>query len=409
MSAPRPPAPPPSLGSPDAPFDHVLVGAGCAGLSLAVQLSRAFPEARTLLVDPGFGDVDDRTFAFWCEGEPPLAGAVEHSWSRIRLAAPSRQVEGRLTRHRYHVIGGVGFREACFAALEGDGRTFLRLGRADEVVTEDHRAVVRGPGLEVHARWAFDSRLDGAEPPPDPRHVAVRQRFLGWEVETEVDTFDPGEVVLFDFRTDQGEGDVRFVYVLPWTARRALVEHVAMHECDAKGALRAYLAEVHPGVPYRIARVEAGDSPLTDAPFVRRAGPRVLRVGIAGGRLKPSSGYAFVRIWEDAAAIVASLRDAGHPFELPADGPGFRLLDGLLLRVMEGRPASMPHVFLRMFERNPPDRVLSFLDERVGLSEVLSLGTRLPIAPFAEALSGSLRARIAEALRRLTAPIEYED
>jgi lycopene beta-cyclase len=405
----RPPAPPPELGTHARPFDFAIVGAGAAGLSLAVQLSAAFADRTTILIDPGFGDVDDRTFAFWCEGAPPLAEAVEATWRHLRLVAADREVRGTLERYRYHVLSGVGFREACFARLAGDGRTFFRPGHAASLEEADHRVRVRGPdGLEVVARWVFDSRP--AEPVPDPaRHVMLRQRFLGWEVEAERDAFDPATVTLFDFRTPQGEGDPRFVYVLPFGARRALVEHVATRRGDAREALRRYLEETLGVGPYRVRRAEAGDSPLTDAPFVRRTGPRTLRIGVAGGRLKASSGYAFTRIWDDAAAIVASLRREGHPFDLPPDPTRFRVLDGLLLRVMRDRPARMAEVFLRMFARNPADRVFRLLDEGVGASEILALGLTLPVAPFAEALGEASGRRLHAALAQLVAPIEYDD
>ncbi len=382
--------------------DYAIVGAGAAGLSLALQLTEAFPARSVTLFDPGLGDLDNLTFAFWSPGEPPLTEAVSRSWSRVRVVA-DRTAEGALDAYRYHVIEGHRFGEIALARLAT--RPVSRVPVAVTAIepVEGGSFVVAG-AARVFARWVFDSRLDLEAVPADPaRNVALTQRFLGWEVETEADAFDDEAVTLFDFGVPQGR-DVRFVYTLPFSPRRALIEHVSHHAHDAREDLAAYVAAM--GLPpYRIVRREAGQSPLTDAVFPRRAGPRWLRVGVAGGRLKPSSGYAFVRIWEDSRAIVRSLAEHGHPFALPADPAGFALLDGLMLRVMRRSPARMGAIFLRLFERNPADRVLRFLDEAATLDEVLALGSSLPPGPFARALGEDLRGRVKAALCTLREPV----
>jgi len=396
-----------ALPEPDGdPYDLVMVGAGAAALCLAVRAADRFPDARMLLIDPGFADLAARTFAFWCEGEPPLAEAVEHTWARIRLASERKRVDRALDAHRYHVLGGERFRDHCLARLAAHGGVHLHVGKADHVRSDDDEARVRGEGLSARGRWVFDSRVDLAAVPADPAsNVVLSQRFLGWDVETDRDVFDPDTVTLFDFRTDPGHHDVRFVYVLPYSARSALVEHVSLRPGGEREALEAYLAEVVGARSYRITRRESGTSPLTDAVFPRRAGRRQLRVGVAGGRLKPSSGYAFTRMWEDAGAIVASFERHGHPFaDLPETNEAFRLLDGLFLRVMRHEPSRMPHIFLRLFERNPPDRVFRFLDETVGVDDVVALGSSLPPGPFARALAGSQKRKLWAAVRRLKAP-----
>lgn len=388
-----------------------MVGAGAAGLHLAVRLGEELPKARILLVDPGFGDLASRTFAFWFEGEPPLAEAIEHTWSTIRVTSAERSVERALGGYRYHVIGGARFRDECLGRLAARGGVHLHLGSADDVHSDDERARVTGAGLDATGRWAFDSRVDLEAVPAHPsENVVLTQRFLGWDVETDEDAFDPAAATLFDFRTDPGHDDVRFLYVLPYSTRRALVEHVALRPGGQKEALERYCVDVLGLDRYRIARIESGSSPLTDAVFPRRAGPRHLRVGIAGGRLKPSSGYAFTRIVEDSEAIVRSLVDHGHPFhDLPETNEAFRLLDGLFLRVMRHEPSRMKHVFLRLFERNPTQRVFRFLDERVGVEDVIALGSSLPPGPFARALASSQKLRLLNAVRKLKAPVEYEE
>jgi lycopene beta-cyclase len=55
------------------------------------------------------------------------------------------------------------------------------------------------------------------------RRDTLLQHFYGWEVETDKDVFDPTTVTLMDFSAAVTNG-VHFFYVLPFSARSALIE-----------------------------------------------------------------------------------------------------------------------------------------------------------------------------------------
>jgi hypothetical protein len=57
--------------------------------------------------------------------------------------------------------------------------------------------------------------------------VELVQRFLGWEVEVDSPVFDPSILTLMDFRPGD-EGAVCFMYVLPFSPTRALLEHTTI-------------------------------------------------------------------------------------------------------------------------------------------------------------------------------------
>jgi lycopene beta-cyclase len=167
---------------------------------------------------------------------------------------------------------------------------------------------------------------------------------------------------------------------------------VSLNSDLADADLQTYARTVL-GIPeYRIVAREGGISPLTDYDFPRRPSPHVLRIGTAGGRVKPSSGYAFTRIQQDSAAIVRSLGRHDHPFDLPADSAYYRLCDSLLLDLMQHRPNLLPGIFRALFQNNPIERVLRFLDEAASPAENARLIASLPPQPFLRAL-GSIPGR----------------
>ncbi len=196
-------------------------------------------------------------------------------------------------------------------------------------------------------------------------------------------------MTFMDFRTPQRD-DLRFVYVLPFDANRALVEYTAFTAArvsggEARTALAAYVESVIGLQGFRVVSQESGCLPVTDEPYPRRLGRRVMAIGIKGGRLKPTTGYAFTRVQADSAAIVASMLAHGHPFDVPPDEPSFRWLDSVMLRVMARHGGDMHAIMERLFEKNPPERILQFLDEVAPSLDILQLMATLPPARFVEA------------------------
>jgi lycopene beta-cyclase len=150
--------------------------------------------------------------------------------------------------------------------------------------------------------------------------------------------------------------------------------------------LRAYLETTLGIKDYRIVAMEGGTNPLTDQPFPRRVGQRIMSIGILGGRVKPTSGYAFWRIQQDSAAIVRSLLQAEHPFDVPPDSRFYHLCDSLMLQIMDHHGDQIEPIFAALFKNNPIERVLRFLDEAASPWESLSLIATLPPALFLQAL-----------------------
>ena len=209
----------------------------------------------------------------------------------------------------------------------------LRPGQVSEELADlGDRVVVVVDGRPVESAWAFDSVLA----PLPPAEVSLG--FDGWEVETEGDVFDPATPTLMDFRTPQ-HGGLRFVYVLPVSARRALVEHTRFGSeaaPDADGVPR-YLEDVLRAGSFIVLRREAGILSLQPRFPSPRSG-RVVPIGNRGGLLKASTGYAYARIQRDSAAIARSLVRDGHPFDRPRTRARHRFLDATLLGLISNRP-----------------------------------------------------------------------
>ena len=203
---------------------------------------------------------------------------------------------------------------------------------------------------------------------------------------------------LFDFRLPQ-KGEWRFAYVLPYSDRRALVECVTLGRDNFDAILRTYIERTLGISEYRVLAKEAGATPLSDWRFPRCVGPHTMTIGVRGGRVKPSTGYAFTRIVADSEAIVRSLVRHDHPFAVAESGWFARLCDAGTVRLMCARGEWLNPLMAALFARNPAARI------RVSSTNVPRPGRSAVGATLVPALAARPRAASAGAahgLRRTT-------
>ena len=417
-------------------YDFILSGGGLAGLSLAYHLINGPLRDRSILiVDKDAKQQNDRTWCFW-EEQPTLFDTIAYRvWPRLRFVSDDFTREYDLAPYRYQMIRGIDFYTLTQEKLsQCSNVTFLR-GNIDRVEDGTDRATVIVDGQACSGTWVFDSTLPaslrGSVPASwrgahaareqneveskratqqsptasdelaapasgllaltnDGHYHHLQQHFRGWEIETDRPFFNPQLPTLFDFRTPQA-GHMRFVYTLPFAENRALIEYTLFsaqllpsEEYDA--GLRTYVEDLLGIRRYEIKHVEAGVIPMTDHPFPRRLGGRIMSIGTKGGRVKPSTGYAFLRIQRDSAAIVQSLIEHDQPFHVPARRGRFGLHDAILLNIMTHHPDDLKPIFTLMFRNNPIQRIFRFLDETVPFHEEVRFIASLPPWRFLQAL-----------------------
>jgi lycopene beta-cyclase len=367
-------------------YDIIIAGGGVAGLSLAHRLALGPLRGQSMLVaDRSPKDRNDRTLSFWTDHPTPFDAIVCRSWSRLRFVSDGFARELPLGAYRYCMLRGLDLYQFVHEALAQQPGVEQVRGVVDAVEDSSDGASVVIDGRRVTGRWVFDSRFTPAAFRLDPaRTHALWQHFTGWVVETATPAFDPDAATMFDLRTPQ-EGELRFFYTLPFSEQRALVEYVTLSPARADEAVRRYLDECLGLRDYRIAPQEGGLNPLTDYVFPRRLGAHVMAVGTLGGRVKPTSGYAFARILRDSEAIAGSLERCGHPFDVPAEGRLYRILDSALLDVMQRRGEQAKPILEALFRKNSAGRIFRFLDEETSPVENVRLAASLPFYKFGEA------------------------
>jgi len=379
-------------GTRRAAYEIVILGAGCAGLSLCHYLLEEGVDAPILIVDRRVSFDDDRTWCLWDVEPTPFTHLAVKSWRSWEAAADGRRVTQTTRRYPYLCVTGRDFYEDVLARLARYPNVTLRLGEDVIGYREGAReTLVETSGGAYRARHVFDGRglARGSPRFEEARRgsVWVPQKFLGRRVWAARPVFNPERVTLMDFSVDQSRG-LRFAYVLPFSEREALVESVYLSDAKVepetyRAEIGAYLEEAY-GLgdrEYEVLGEERGYIPMTDHRFPRRVGERTYAIGMLGGETRPSTGYTFLRIQRYCRALASAVARGHAPPE--RTGPKrLRLLDGLFLRFLRERPADCPSLYLRMFAGVPPDSLARFLTEKSTSLDEARLIQALPKAPF---------------------------
>ncbi len=367
------------LTPPGCAYDVAVVGAGLAGLSLAVRLAAPrFCGLRVLVLERRRAYVRDRTWSYWSGAPHPFAGAVAHAWDRWTVAAPGRSTTSAAPGLRYETLPSDALYRSALDTLAAAPHIDLRLGTCAEVTEGADGVLIGLPGGTVRAGVAFDTR-----PAPGIGRHGLTQVFLGQEVETAAPVFDPGAATIMDFRVEQA-GAAHFTYVLPISPTRAMVEDTWFAPAgftppDHRAAIGAYLAARGAG-PYTVGFEEAGALPM-DPVYRPIKGARLIPFGTAGGATRPSTGYAFTAIQARCDAVVADLARGRVPGPAPPRPALTRFMDHVLLDLLEQRPAVAPRVFATLFARCPPRRLVRFLSDQATPADCVAVAAAIPFWP----------------------------
>ncbi|MBM3963172.1 MAG: hypothetical protein FJ306_14925 [Planctomycetes bacterium] len=249
----------------------------------------------------------------------------------------------------------------------------------------DHAKVALDGGAKVRAGIVFDGRAPTAAARPATaagREVDWVQDFLGWRVRAERPVFDPATVTLMQFAARRE--DVRFVYVLPFSATEALVEVTAfapapVSDADHVAALRTHMREAFPGCAYEVLDLERGRVPMSTRPAaVATPGGRIVPIGTAAGMVKASTGYSFEAVQRWSATVADDLVAGRGVVRRAARSTRATCMDRMFLAFMRRRPERMPELLLRLFERVPPDAMVRFLSDRANARDVAAVIMAMP-------------------------------
>ncbi len=359
----------------------IIAGAGLAGSTLLRNLLRhpSTKEKDILVVDRDHDVKNDKTWCFWSDEDEFTENLVAHRWKSIALADSEGEYHHPLETYTYKCIRSEDYLSACRAEIDRHPNVQRIVADVERFDHDGSKAVVKTNVGDYRATLVLQSVK---KPLPIARQrvpISLLQHFLGWEIETNHDFFDPEKAMFMDFRTDQKNG-FAFLYVLPYSKRHALVEYTlftpALSGRDVYvAALESYIRDVLKLAysNWKLTREEYGVIPMEDTRYPAWNTRAVLNMGMNGGQSKASTGYTFSRIQKYALEVAKSIAKRSMQDLNQQSHPRFMTYDRLILWLLRENPSVVPGIFVRLFNKNGADSMLRFLNEETHIGQELKI------------------------------------
>lgn len=368
-----------------------------AGLSLAYYLTQSpLGNHSILILDREQKDRNDRTWCFWERGDGPFESILFKTWPTVHFHGTTYTGPLDLGEYRYKMLRGIDFYSFVLAELAKYPNVERQQATINRIKDTPQGGFVIANDEPYIADYVFDSTYSLNLDQPDNHNLL--QHFKGWVIQTEKPCFDPSLPEIMDFRVEQ-HGDCRFMYVLPFDEKTALVEFTLFNDKlltmeEYETDLRQYIDRFVDTGTYEIRETEYGVIPMSDVATQENPSEHIVRIGTSGGYTKASTGYTFQRTQRYLHDIVQNLVETGKPTRrTPWFQKRFKLYDSVFLNVLEKHRHPADDVFTRVYVENPR-RVFTFLDEDTRLTDELRLFTTMPWWPFTAAFFDVIRRKM---------------
>jgi len=350
-------------------FDYIIIGGGCAGLSLAYELEiHKKLENKTLaIIEPRDEYKRDKTWSFWKIISHNFDDCVKKSWKNFSINIPNKTKFLECSKYPYQSI---------------DSGLFYK--KVNEKLKLNKNIYFFKNISEINSKNSF---IFNSVPEHNSKKNGLWQHFCGVEIETKNNFFDDEIFNLMDFDCEQRKS-VHFFYTLPFSKNKALVETTWLSmmedtsQKDYDNQIKEYLEKHLNLKDYSIKFKEEGAIPL----FIssNKIQENKLNIGTAGGMTRLSTGYTFLNIQEHSKFIRENFENINKMkvFEIKKK---YQFLDKIFLRVIKKNPEIMPDIFFKMFSK-PSNTVIKFLSNKSNILQDISIILKMPKWTFIKAL-----------------------
>ena len=350
-------------------FDYVIIGGGCAGLSLAyeLELHNKLLDKTLAIIEPRKEYKRDKTWSFWKTFDHNFNDCVIKNWNSFSINTSLHSHELRSEKFPYQSVDSSKFYKKINSKLSKN-KNISFFKNLNEINSTN----------SIFFNSVFEGEVDKTK---------LWQHFQGVEIETSSNIFDDEILNLMDFNCDQ-KNSVHFFYTLPFSKNTALIETTWLSDLENQSLmdydhqLENYI-EKNLGIKnYKINFTEKGAIPLFHSIFSNVK--KKINIGSAGNMTRLSTGYTFLNIQEHSKYIRENIEKIENKKKYQL-GKKYRFLDNIFLKVLKNNPKKMPNIFYEMFKCSP-DTVIKFLSNKSNIFEDLSIISKMPKLIFIRAL-----------------------
>ena len=342
-------------------FDYVIIGGGCAGLSLAYELEihKKLANKTLAIIEPRSEYKRDKTWSFWKVINHNFDDCLKKSWHNFSIKTSNSSKIIKCEKFPYQSIDSELFYKKVINKLKKN---------------ENIKFFTNINDLNTNKSFVFNS-----VPSFKSNQGNLWQHFHGIEIQTQDSFFDSNIVNLMDFDCEQ-RNSVHFFYTLPFEKNKALIETTWLSKVNDK-SLKDYDKQIKDYINnslglkhYKITYSEEGSIPMFYPLNFKEKNK--INIGTAGGMTRLSTGYTFLNIQAQSKYIRENIENIENT-KIYEIGRKYKFLDKIFLKVLENNPNKMPNIFFRMFTGSA-SAVIKFLSNKSSIIEDLSIILKMP-------------------------------
>lgn len=366
-------------------YDIVILGGGCAGMQLMHQLIHhaKYKGESILILDADKTYLQPKSWCFWHKSEDhPYQSIFNTTWNNLSIGFPEGIKEKSIAPYRYSFIKSESFFDFHFKEIHQNDHVNYSNDKVLKIEKLGNDFFIE-TNHEMITTQALYSSFWNQEEVANDRSIFLQQQFHGWEIYTDQPVFNPTAATLMDFSITQTSG-VNFAYVLPYSVHQALIEITGFcaeeYSVDFFEVVLKEYIQKNWNCSYKIIKTERASIPMTSFAFNRFTKEGAIAIGTAAGMVKPTTGYAFNRIFRDSILLANDYFN--HEIPAAFTHNRFKFYDRLLLQLLKHSPVKALHILKQLFRKVSYQQVLCFLDEDSSLFQEALLFAKLPKKDF---------------------------
>jgi len=361
-------------------YDFIIIGSGCAGLSLAYRMIKK--EYKVCILESQKNLLEkNKLWSFWDTYKNPFSHLSEKKWDKMIVKKNNKYIEIDCENYKYQSIDSHKFTNFILEKINTCNNIEIQYN--SEVVDlkyHSNKVLVYTKDNNYECNHVFDSR-------PIKKNIKMWQQFFGVYIHSDEDVFDENKPILMDFLDTKNK--FHFMYVLPFSSKYALFEstyfssEIEKKYLDEK-YIKDFLKENYNLSNINIEKTEAGRIPM-DTLISSSCNSYITKIGSYSGATRASTGYTFINIQKQTDKIFSSIDEIYkgkykgkkyfHSFVL-------RKMDEIFLRLIEDNPEYMKNALYSLFDKKSHKSQIKFLSDIPNILDIIKIIIYLPKTKF---------------------------
>ena len=357
-------------------YDLIIIGAGCAGLSLAHRLIGTNYKV-CILESSADINLKNKLWSFWDTYKTPYQDIIKKEWKSLVIKNENSLVDINCKKYKYKSLDSRVFNNFVLNLINKNANIdIITSSKVESLSQGNTNVIVKTQDLELKCKHVFDSR-------PENIKVFMWQQFFGAYVETEKDIFDDEKAIFMEF--SRVEDKFHFIYLLPFSKREALIESTYFSQKKEeqyldKKYIEEYMREKYNQPDFQICKTEYGSIPM-DTDIKNSSTKNITKIGSFSGTTRASTGYTFINIQKQVDNIIKHLPDIiSKKSKIKKNYHSFllRKMDKVFLEIVKQEPRQMKKALIQLFSSNNHDAQIRFLSDIPSIIDIVKILILLP-------------------------------